>query len=146
MATILIADADPALLDTLRTAAEALGHTVATATDGAQAREFLNHTKLDCVFLDVELPKASGVRLLRMMRRHQHHFRHTGTALMCGSSARAQWLLEQARETPPEAVLSKPFSIKDLEDAINAMAATGAKGAFRLGRRRRLSLLETTKF
>ena len=146
MATILIADADPALLDTMRTAAEALGHTVATATDGAEAREYLSHTKLDCAFLDVELPKASGVRLLRMMRRHPSHFRRTGTVLMCGPSVRAKWLLEQARESPPEGLLSKPFSVKDLEDAINAMSAAGAKGAFRLGRRKRLSLLETTKF
>lgn len=145
MARILIADADAEMLDTLSMSLTALGHKVDTAKDGATARELLGTRKYDCALLDVELPKASGVRLLRMMRRSRH-FKDMSIALMCSASARANWLLEQARETPPDALLSKPFAVRDLVDAVNVMVAGTAREAFRLGRLRRLSLKETTEF
>lgn len=66
-AKILIVDDDPDILSGLRNRLRWLGHDVSTAEDGAQALELLRHDKPDLVLLDIELPKLSGLEVLKQL-------------------------------------------------------------------------------
>ena len=67
-ATVLLVDDDAMMLLLLRTLAEQEGVQVAVASSGAAFREALATTDAALVVLDVEMPDANGIDLLRVMR------------------------------------------------------------------------------
>ncbi|MBC7671291.1 MAG: response regulator [Polaromonas sp.] len=67
-ATVLLVDDDPMMLLLLRTLAEQEGVQVAVASNGTEFREALTTTDAALVVLDVEMPDANGIDLLRVMR------------------------------------------------------------------------------
>src|SRR5438270_7223633 len=62
---ILLIDDEASLRRTLRTALETMGHHVAEARDGAQARDLLGERSLDLAFLDLRL--AGGEKGLDLL-------------------------------------------------------------------------------
>lgn len=66
--TVLLVDDDPMMLLLLRTLAEQEGVQVSVASSGAQFREALATMDAALVVLDVEMPDANGIDLLRVIR------------------------------------------------------------------------------
>lgn len=69
MATVLIIDDDPEILDTLSLMVERMGHQSLTATRLAQGLETTRDHEIDVVFLDVRLPDGSGLDALPRIER-----------------------------------------------------------------------------
>jgi EAL domain-containing protein (putative c-di-GMP-specific phosphodiesterase class I)/DNA-binding response OmpR family regulator/GGDEF domain-containing protein len=66
--TILIADDDPAHLLLAEAALGGAGFVVHTANDGEEAVAQFEPTQPDCVILDVNMPKLSGIEVCRKIR------------------------------------------------------------------------------
>jgi EAL domain-containing protein (putative c-di-GMP-specific phosphodiesterase class I)/DNA-binding response OmpR family regulator/GGDEF domain-containing protein len=66
--TILIADDDPSHLLLAEAALGGAGFVVHTANDGEEAVQQFEPTQPDCVILDVNMPKMSGIEVCRKIR------------------------------------------------------------------------------
>jgi DNA-binding response OmpR family regulator len=71
--TVLLVDDDPMMLLLQRALAEEEGLSVETAMNGATFRDALNDVNPSLVVLDVEMPDADGITLLRELRADQRH-------------------------------------------------------------------------
>jgi len=65
---ILVAEDDDLTLDLLSTVLRREGHEVATASDGQQAMDLANAGSFDLVLSDIQMPRASGLEVLRWMQ------------------------------------------------------------------------------
>jgi DNA-binding NtrC family response regulator len=65
---ILVIDDEPSVTDALSLILSEMGHDVAAAKTGAEAREFLKGSPYDLVFTDLRLPDASGIDLLTLIK------------------------------------------------------------------------------
>jgi putative two-component system response regulator len=62
---ILIVDDDPGVLDTTAMLTRELGYRVTSCTEGQTALDFMRITAVDAVLTDINMPKVSGMDLLR---------------------------------------------------------------------------------
>jgi DNA-binding response OmpR family regulator len=69
MATILIVDDEPSLVELLTSYLTREGYEVATADDGPSALESTRHLGPDLIILDVMLPGMDGIEVCRQIRR-----------------------------------------------------------------------------
>jgi CheY-like chemotaxis protein len=68
-ANILIAEDDPAVLESLETVFSTLGYAVRTVTDGLQAVAALREAVPDILLSDLNMPRMSGYELLSIVNR-----------------------------------------------------------------------------
>jgi PAS domain S-box-containing protein len=114
---VLVAEDDPAVLDTAQAGLEALGYQVVTASDGAQAIELCDQHResLQLVISDVVMPGIGGVELAHQLRESGFGAR---VLLMSG------YPLEGRRGDDSVAQvadwLQKPFTMAELARAVAA--------------------------
>src|SRR4051812_28582480 len=65
---LLLVDDEASLRRTVRVALESMGHQVADAATGEQAREQLGRGRFDLTFLDLRLGREQGLDLLPLLR------------------------------------------------------------------------------
>lgn len=65
---ILVADDEPAILDTLREILEDSGYVALTACDGAEALAILEREAVDALLSDISMPRMDGLELLARAR------------------------------------------------------------------------------
>jgi CheY-like chemotaxis protein len=68
MANILIVDDDVAIRDLIKEVLAAQGHVFAMASSGAEALALVAKTRFDLVILDRNMPKMSGLDVLKTLR------------------------------------------------------------------------------
>lgn len=68
MANLLIADDEADIVQLVKRFAEFAGHTVLTASDGAQAVELCSNHSVDVAILDVMMPGMDGFAACREIR------------------------------------------------------------------------------
>lgn len=68
MANILIVDDDAAIRDLIKEVLAAQGHVFTMAASGAEALDRIGKTKFDLVILDRNMPKMSGLGVLKTLR------------------------------------------------------------------------------
>jgi len=68
--TILIVDDDISYVDILQILLEEEGFDVKTASHGKQAKKLIEHTKVDLVLLDLQMPEVGGFDVLDYMNDH----------------------------------------------------------------------------
>ena len=69
MFSVLVADDEKAIRESIRDYLEAKGYSVKTATDGESALELFYENSFDLVILDVMMPKVDGFDACRAVRR-----------------------------------------------------------------------------
>jgi PAS domain S-box-containing protein len=111
---LMVVDDEKMILDSSRALLEAEGYRVVAAADGEEAVEVFARDGRDValVLLDLELPRLSGVEVLRRMRQINPAIRFLVTSGRVGSAEQA------AIEHAP--VLRKPFTADDLLAAIRS--------------------------
>lgn len=114
---MLIADDEPAVLEYVSRAARALGHDVTSVTDGYQALEALAEDSFDLLLTDIVMPGLDGIALALKC---QKDFPELMILLMSGYAAERQ--RAHAMEELFHAVLSKPFSMEELDEALQKAA------------------------
>lgn len=116
MAQILLAEDDPALASVLVRWLQKEGHQVNHLADGDEAIRFLDFADFDLLILDIELPGASGLEILKAYRSKGGK---TLAIFLTARSSVADKL--QGFETGADDYLSKPFHAKVLIMRVNAL-------------------------
>ena len=115
MARILLADDDRAVLDLVKRALIADGHSVHVTEDGAEALEYfeLNHAGVDIIVTDVDMPALDGVTLIEKALSRKPSL---GVVLMSGFSEQ----LERAARLKAERLtsISKPFTLEQIRQSV----------------------------
>ena len=118
MARILVIDDDETLLATFEQALSAMGHSVATAADGARGERLLRTNSFDVVVTDIVMPDRDGLEIITLVRRE---FPRVKVIAMSGYGTRGGLYLGLARRLGADRTLEKPFSLRALSDAIGAV-------------------------
>lgn len=84
------------------------------------ARARLAASDVSVVLLDVHVGTASGLDLLRELRRDRPHVR---VALLTGSEGEAE------RDVEPDAIVGKPFTLDELRTTVERLAAESVGSA-----------------
>jgi CheY-like chemotaxis protein len=116
MATIVVADDEPMILEVVAAVLAEDGHAVLSVRDGLAARELLAGTRPDAVVTDVMMPGLDGPDLVRWMRTRPA----LRTVPVILTSAAIRPALDGLE---PVTFLLKPFDLDDLLAAARAALA-----------------------
>lgn len=120
--TILIVDDDDDIRELLRIKLTASGHTIVTASNGAEGIKAMELIAFDLVITDVIMPIRGGLELIANTRSRNDKM---PIIAISGGGRRgaAAVYLQSAQWLVADLVLSKPFSLSELTAAIHLMAA-----------------------
>ena len=125
MSHLLIVEDDELLRDGLCAQLVHAGHSVSSASDGAQAQALLDSTRFDGVILDLGLPIVDGVSVLRWIRQRLNAMPVLILTARDGVDDRVQGLNAGADD-----YLTKPFSMDELLARLAAMLRRSRLPAF----------------
>lgn len=115
--TVLVVDDEPDVVISLRMALEDAGLDVVTASNGVEALIKMHQHHADCVSLDLVMPKESGARFYRHLRRNPAWDQVPVVVVtahaqdeMGGEDFDA--LFRGETDRPPEAYLEKPVKLQ----------------------------------
>ena len=117
MAHILVIDDDPDIRETVRRTLESRGHTVELAADGALGIAALARLAPDLVISDVFMPRQDGIETLIELRKAFPKLRVL--AMSGGSGGGLLNLLEDMEMLGADRTIPKPFTPKELMEAVN---------------------------
>lgn len=115
-AQILFVDDDPNILSAARSLLGALGNTVITAQTRAEAEERLRKGHYDVLMTDLTMPECSGWDLARRSREL-----HPDKAVILVTGWGLTLEPEQMKSGLVNGVLSKPFTLDELQRALNTL-------------------------
>ncbi len=119
MASILVIDDDAQLRTLLRGWLEYLGHEVSEAANGRDGVELYQEQPSELVLTDVFMPEEDGLGAICALKRHDPLVRIV--AMSGGGRLNGELVLELANGMGADATISKPFRIRELIDAIEAV-------------------------
>ena len=120
MARILIIEDNAALLPVLAELLTASGHTVRTASNGAEGLIQFRAEAPDLVLTDIVMPEQDGVGVLLALRKVKPRPK---IIAMSGGTTRSSQYLQMAAGLGARRVLEKPFTNAVLLQAINEVLA-----------------------
>ena len=122
MASILLIDDQPDLLQALRRVLEEAGHTVAEARDGKSALRQFAGRPTDLVVTDIYMPGMDGIEFL--IRLHEAFPEARVIAMSGGGHLSKDHVLGAASMLGARQILPKPFTTQELLQAVEwALAA-----------------------
>lgn len=113
---VLVVDDDQLLGEALASALESLGHRVRLARTAATGRELARETDPDVVVVDLGLPDADGLELLKQIRDQSA----VPVLVLTGSTDPARRV--EALDAGADDFLGKPFRLAELEARLRALA------------------------
>ena len=121
---ILVVDDDLESRNLLCEVLEANGYVAYAVADGVAAREALrNDLSYRIVIADLQMPKESGLELLRKLRQES-----SKQAVILMSSFMSDAEMKTAKALGAQALLEKPFQIKNLLETVAVVAAQNSVG------------------
>lgn len=114
---LLVVDDDPAVRTLLVDALSGAGYRVQSAEDGKQAVEYIKASPPVMAFVDISMPRVTGIEVLREAKKHAPGM---PVVLMTGYAYAVA--VEAIGEEKPYALLSKPFSISELVSLARSVA------------------------
>ena len=121
-ARILVADDEEGIRELLREQLDAAGYVTDEATDGAEAIDKLDRETYDLAILDINMPKKSGLDVLKHIRDRQLKMGVIMLTGRLGFSVGSESMLLGADE-----YITKPFDLEYLELAIKKVLESGGK-------------------
>jgi two-component system chemotaxis response regulator CheY len=110
---ILVIDDMDSMLGLITTCLKRLGaEKIMTSTNGQHAWKELNKQSIDLIVCDWDMPKMSGLQLLKLVRESEMH-KHIPFLLLTASTEKSR-VLEALQEGVSD-YLAKPFQPKELE-------------------------------
>ena len=116
MAKIIVVDDDPDLCDVISDGLQSQGHTVEMVHDGADAKHHLLTFDYDLIILDWDMPKASGVEVLRELRNNN---KKTPVLMLTGKSDLDA--KEEGLDSGADDYLTKPFAMRELHARLRSL-------------------------
>ena len=117
MATILIAEDDPKILQVCKMWLTRAGHCVLEAVNGQQARELLQTREVDVLISDVHMPMLSGTDLVTWWRVEK---KSSKPVMMFTASCSPEDIYSRMQHHDVQ-LFPKPFSPPRLISAINQL-------------------------
>lgn len=127
MARVLVVDDDAGFRATAERMLRRLGHDVRLASDGHAALLLFRTEPADVVLMDILMPGADGIETMEQLEREA-----PGTPVIAtsgGGVVTSDLALHIARRRGAFSTLPKPFSLDQLQGALNAVAAAGSRRA-----------------
>lgn len=118
MATILIVEDEPAILELISVNLKHVGHEVMPARDAESAVAIINNVVPDLVLLDWMLPGRSGIALARQLRENK---RTKFLPIIFLTARSEEHDKVAALETGVDDYVTKPFSTRELAARIKAV-------------------------
>ena len=109
MATILIVDDEPGIVEEIKDFFEDEGFRVYTADSGEDGIQCIENIHPDLAFIDIKLPDISGLRVLEAAKKSSPK---TKTIVITGYVD--QTLIDEAEKLGRDAFLQKPFNFEVL--------------------------------
>ncbi len=122
MATILVADDELDIVETIRCILEAKGHDVLEANDGMAALEQAKNGKPDIIFLDVMMPGLDGYKVCRMLK-YDSEYRDIPIVMLTARASSQD--REIGKEAGADMYMTKPFDIEEVLDLIEKLLENG---------------------
>ncbi len=130
MATVLVVDDEPRILDVVKYALEREGYRVLCAKDGVHALEIFRQAQVDLIVLDILMPELDGLSVCRAIRR-------TSAVPIVFLSSRGEEVDRiMGLELGGDDYVTKPFSPRELAIRVKTVlrrAAAGGSGGAALG-------------
>lgn len=123
MATILLAEDDKAVREFVSRALRQDGHEVTAVADGQQALNALQAGSYDMLLADIVMPQLDGIALALKAAKD---YPHLPVLLMTGYAAERQ--RAHNLDALIQEVISKPFSLQEIRDAVRRMLGIKANG------------------
>lgn len=117
MARILVVDDEDLVRLTLRQMLEAAGHVVFEAANGRQGVALQAEQPVDLVLTDIIMPEQEGIETIVQLRRKNPKLKII--AISGGGRMKNMDFLKIAANVGADATLAKPFSTKELTEAVN---------------------------
>ena len=114
-ARILVIDDDEVIRSLFKETLGEQGHTVVTASNGAEGIEFVKRWDFGLVFLDLKMPDIDGAELIKQLRSIKPRLPVTIITGYPGSE-----MMEKAFKQGPFGVMDKPFDAADIIAAVNS--------------------------
>ena len=92
------------------------GHEAIVATSGPEALSLLDLRCPDAVFLDIVMPKVSGIDVLRRIRET-----HPALPVVVITGAASSQQIDEARRLGVTEVIEKPFALNQLDEALGML-------------------------
>lgn len=115
---LLVADDDTDVRSLVSMTLRSVGHKVTEARDGDQAIALLDSTRFDLAVLDVGMPGASGIEVVRHLRLTEDG-EQTMVMLLTALSTRAD--IRRGYAAGADDYLAKPFSVAELIQRVGAL-------------------------
>lgn len=115
---ILVVDDEPSILELLKTALNALGaYEVSIASSGIDALRLIDKEDppFDCLLLDIQMPKMSGITLCREVRQFPEY--HDTPIIMLTAMSEKKYV-DQAFTSGATDYLTKPFDFLELRSRL----------------------------
>lgn len=109
--SVLVVDDDSRVVELLQITLGGRGYRVLTAHDGEEAITSVQNNRLDCLVLDVRLPRRNGFDVCETLRKDPA-YRHLPIILISGNAATDSRL--QGLRAGADDYLTKPFSPREL--------------------------------
>ncbi len=117
---ILIVEDEESLRNLTQGVLEARGFTVRTVDDGAKALDFLEkHAReIDCVILDVNMPRLNGVSVFQVIRQ-----KHAAIGVIVVSGYLSAEIKQQFLDLGQDVFINKPFRVDDIIAKVHQVLA-----------------------
>jgi PAS domain S-box-containing protein len=116
---ILIVEDEESLRNLTQGVLEARGFTVRAVDDGAKALDFLEiHRDIDCVILDVNMPRLNGVSVFQVIRQ-----KYNDMGVIVVSGFLSAEIKQQFVDLGQEVFIHKPFRVDDLIAKVHQVLA-----------------------
>ena len=125
MAKILVADDGQEIRTVTRVILSRAGHTVIEAADGAAGLAWFKQHDVDLVIVDIVMPVLNGLALIDRVRQLRPGALILVITAGGGDARHGKDAIAVALGTTP--VLTKPFLVVELIDAVETLLAGGAR-------------------
>jgi CheY-like chemotaxis protein len=121
--SILVADDEPNIRNTISDILRKYHATVTVATSGLEAISLLEHTHFDLVVSDIKMPDKTGYDVFAAAHKHDSHL---PVILMTGFGYDPNHSIVRASQEGLQAVLFKPFKVEQLLSEVRRALQTAA--------------------
>jgi DNA-binding response OmpR family regulator len=119
MSTILVMDDDEQVRAMLRQALEREGYEVLDAPDGKEGMRLFREQGADLIITDLIMPEKEGLETIMELRRDFPDVKII--AISGGGRVSADEYLDQAYKFGARVILTKPFALEELLDAVREL-------------------------
>ena len=113
--TVLIADDEQDIVETIQFMLEAEEINCLTAYDGEQALHFAKNSNPDLIILDVMMPKINGYKICRLLK-FDKKYKEIPILMVTARSQEEDKIIGE--ETGADEYITKPFEISEIVDKV----------------------------